>query len=374
MKILFINPWEGEIFPPPSIGYLQAAIKEARPDIQVKAADFTTAMVLLNNYEYDLVAVTYHSFSVKYAKIIRSKVRGKLICGGHHPTALPQQMLEIGYDQVVIGEGEKAILDIINGETKKIYNCERIQDIDSIAYPDYTGLEWDGIYGFPIISSRGCPFDCNFCASSIFWGRKWKGRSADNIYKEIVQRIEIDKVASFMFEDDNFTLIRERVIEICKLIKGLNTNWQCASRAETLQDEDLCRKLKESGCHTVWLGIESLSQGSLDRCNKKTTVQKMLKGIEVIVRSGLLMMPQFIVGLPGDTIKDIKETARNIRRSKITNRGVNKAWVLPGTKIYEQAKKYGFDDDDYLISGAPFYTYEQNINTLNNWRNLILKA
>ena len=164
MSVLLINPWAGEVFPTPAIGYLQAAIKTARPTVSVTAADMKVAMGLLEKNTYDIVGVTFHSFSVKYARQIRDKVKGRLVCGGHHPSALPQQMLNIGYDQVVIGEGENGMLGIIDGDTRPIIKgyINPFTFIDELPFPDYTGLSWSGAMGMPIISSRGCPFSCLF--------------------------------------------------------------------------------------------------------------------------------------------------------------------------------------------------------------------
>ena len=174
-----------------------------------------------------------------------------------------------------------------------------------------------------------------------------------------------------MFEDDNFTANPRRVIDICTGIEEMGSfSWQCASRAESLGME-VCAALKKAGCKTVWLGIESLSQDSLDRCNKNTTVEKMLKGIEIADAFGIETMCQFISGIPGDTIDNIKETVENIKHSKIKRRGTNPLWVLPNTDIYDKAKEQGFSDDIYLESGAPFYTFEENLETLRHWGSLI---
>ena len=369
MRLLLINPWAGEVFPTPAIGYLQAAIKHARPDVEVTAADMKVAMSLLEHNTYDLVGVTYHSFSVKHAQYIRSKVKGRLICGGHHPSALPQQMLDIGYDQVVVGEGENAILNVITGDKSPIingYSDLYYVNVDDIPFPDYTGLSWSGAMGMPIISSRGCTSVCSFCASSAFWGRRWKMRSAESVLAEI------KGLKTFMFEDDNFTVNKKRALEICQGIEG--AKWQCNSRAETLVDEELCRALKDAGCETVWCGIESLSQDSLDRCGKHTTVEKMLKGIETADRVGLNVMAQFIVGLPDDTEKDIELTVANIKRSKIKRRGVQKIWIVPNTVAYDRARAKGFKDETFLQSGAPIYTYEMSMATLDRWYKMIERA
>jgi radical SAM superfamily enzyme YgiQ (UPF0313 family) len=367
MRVLLINPWEGEIFPPPSIGYLRSALNSI-PEAETTSMDLSLAIKEPDNY--DLVAVSFHSFSVKHAIKIREHFKGRLICGGHHPSAMPDQMIAIGYDQVVIGEGDNAIKDMVQGNVNQIIYGQ-ISEINNIPYPDYSGLAYEGSMGPPIISSRGCPFACNFCASTHFWHRKWRMRSADNVLNELSYHINRG-VKTWMFEDDNFTANRGRAIDICSGISEMGQyNWQCASRAETLQDEDLVRAMALAGCKTVWLGIESLSQDSLSRCNKNTTVEKMLKGIEVAEKHGIETMSQFIIGIPGDTIKDIEETAKRVRQSSIRRKGSNILWILPGTKAYSIAKQRGFDDNTYLVDGAPYYTYEHDIKTLQSWANMI---
>lgn len=367
MKVLLINPWSSEVFPTPAIGYLQAIIKSSGH--QVKAIDIKS--MYDEKDEYDIIATSFHSFSVKHAKLIRDYFKGHLICGGHHPSALPEQMLSIGYDQVVIGEGEKAMFEILNGNTSKIVKGTPMS-IDDIPMADYTGLNYSGEMGLPIISSRGCPYKCNFCASTDFW-KSYRMRSCDNVLNELSLRLS-SGMKTWMFEDDNFTANKQRAIDICIGISEMGFfNWQCASRAESLDDE-LCRVLKMAGCKTVWLGIESLSQDSLDRCNKHTTVEKMITGIKTARKYGINTMSQFIVGLPDDTIKNINDTIIQIKRNNIHQKGANILWVLPKTLAYQKAKLKGFDDSIYLEHGAPFYTYEHNIDTLKYWANLINAA
>jgi radical SAM superfamily enzyme YgiQ (UPF0313 family) len=367
MRVLLINPWQAECFPPPALGYLQAVLKTV-PEVTVKAADLYVA--LQQEDDWDIVAVTFHSFSVKYATGIRKSFKnGRLICGGHHVSAMPDQLLAAGYDQVVVGEGENAIIDIIKGNTNNIIQGAPVT-LDGLPFPDYTGLQYDGTLGVPVISSRGCPYDCTFCASSDFWHRRWKMRSADDVCAEVAHHGSRE----FMFEDDNFTLNRQRALDVCAALAGRGLSWQCASRAETLVDDELCHALQAAGCHTVWLGVESLSQDTLDRCRKNTTVGKMLQGIATAERHGLQTMCQFIVGLPEDAQRDIDATVRNIRQSKIRRRGANILWVLPRTEAYNRAKLHGFDDATYLQSGAPFYTYEQSLLTLQQWTNQINTA
>ena len=296
MNILLINPWDVDVLPPPSVGYLQSAIKDKCKDVQVTARDLSEAYALLERNKYDIVGVTFHSFSVKHAKEIRKRFNGRLICGGHHPTALPEQMLSLGYDQVVIGEGENAMIDIILGNTDKtVTTTERhhFPTINDIPFPDYTGLSYKGKFGVNIISSRGCPFACTFCASSFFWNHKYKMRSADNVIREINQR-KAEGFNTWIFEDDNFTAHKKRVHDICSTLDGSLT-WQCQGRAEDLT-EDLCSELYRAGCRRIFLGIESFSQPTLDRCKKSTTVDKMVRGINAAEKAGIKTICLFIVG------------------------------------------------------------------------------
>ncbi|MBK5202110.1 MAG: radical SAM protein [Prolixibacteraceae bacterium] len=363
MRVLLINPWETGEFPPPSIAYLQSALKDQGVDVAVK--DLHDA---INDTEtYDITGVSFHSFSVRHARLIRDRIKGRLICGGHHPSAMPEQMLSIGYDQVVIGEGENAIIDIVQGNNEKIVsNCEHkyFYGINEIPFPDYTGLKFYGTQGIPIISSRGCPFRCNFCGSTEFWGHKYQMRSADNVILEIEKR-KSEGFKTWIFYDDNFTANKKRVFEICAGLDG-ELKWQCVGRAESM-DEELARELYRAGCRKVHFGIESLSQDALDRMGKNTTVEKMLRGVEIAENNGINTMSLFLVGLPGDTYKNIEETKANRLRSRITQYGPNICWVLPNTSIYNKAKEYGMSDSVYLESGAPFYTYEHSYNELLKW-------
>lgn len=367
MRVLLINPWQPEIFPPPAIGYLQSALKHWK--IDVRAMDLEEA--LATKEEFDLVGVSFHSFSVKYARQIRDKFKCRLICGGHHSTALPEQMLSVGYDQVVLGEGENAIIAIIEGVKDKIINSIDFENryffgINELPFPDYSGIHFGGEQGISIITSRGCPFRCNFCASTEFWSYKYRMRSAQNVLLEVNKRIS-EGWRSWIFEDDNFTANRSRALEICEGLNGQFT-WTCTSRAEIL-DIDFCKELYRAGCRGVWLGIESFSQASLERMNKRTSVLDMLKGIANAESVGIRAICLFLVGYPGETLNDIEITHQIIRQSKIKEYGKNIAWILPNTEIYWKAKERGFDDSVYLESGAPFYTYEHSIEELTKWSN-----
>jgi radical SAM superfamily enzyme YgiQ (UPF0313 family) len=379
MKILLVNPWEGEIFPPPSIGYVAAAARQ-NTNAEVVCANMDSAIRLLKSTSYDIVGVSFHSFSVRNARKIRAAVKGDsfLTCGGHHPSSsIGNQLLSIGYDQVVIGEGEGAISEIIAGNRSRVITVTNPYSIDKIPFPQYEGLDFQRENGYPIISSRGCPFSCGFCASAQFWGHRWHPRSPSNVIEEIEYRIKNNRMRKWMFEDDNFTLNTARARTICEMIekdifpKYGRMEWQCASRAESLMDEDLVESMVRAGCVKCWLGIESLSQDTLERFCKNTTVDRMSNGINTASRMGLNTHSQFIAGLPGDTREDIIVTVENMKNIRMGSWGCNVPWILPDTMIYSCAKKCGFNDNSYLEGGFITYTYEQSISTLMAWEKAI---
>ena len=229
MRVLLINPGAPGLFPPPAIGYLAAALRYCLPEVDVIAADLLYACGLLAIGEhFDFVCASFHSFSAKFARLIRHRAKGsnaRLICGGHHPSSSLGWQLEQDGWEVVKGEGEEALVNIVAGTPGQW----RFGGVSDFPAPDYAGLggEWKlgGAHAWPIISSRGCPFDCSFCASSAFWKRRWSGRSPRDVLAELDHIIRHHGVRAWMFEDDNFTLQPHRAIDICRGIKDLQKEY-----------------------------------------------------------------------------------------------------------------------------------------------------
>jgi len=388
VKILLINPWYPEIFPPPGLGYIKAYLQSTMPTVLVQMADLQPALKLPVSEDYELIGISVHSFAVMYipqllASLRQRFPRARLVAGGHHASALPKQMLELGFDQVVVGPGEEAMVQIAQGLCAPIVKGTQIADINTIPIPDYRGLKgkwtmplYQGGKALPVISSRGCPFGCRFCASTSFWGRRWFPRSVDSIMNELHTLLSHNEINSFMFEDDHFTLQTERAKMICRRIideilpRYPRLHWQAASRTDILGDSELCRIMAIAGCTHVWLGIESGSPAILESCGKGTSPEKQLAGIEIAEAAGLRTVGQFIVGLPGETDATIEETRQFISRSRLSTVGINKAWVLPGTYLYDAAVANGFCDKDYLY-GVPFFTYENSLLILDRWVSIL---
>lgn len=370
-RVLLLHPWCAELFPPPAIGYLRAALE--RHGVTVVSA-------YLDTYPagpFDFVGVSLHSFSVKHMPLLIPHLRktypgAKLVAGGHHATALPKETLAYGFDEVLTGPGELALLDLVLGG--------KHTDGAEPTIPNYADLDqgWGMPMGQPgrgigILSSVGCPFKCSFCASTNFWGGHWYPLTPEQTMHVLEAQIVRYKLDGWMFEDDNFTLQSERAMQICERIgqsavaKG--KPWHAASRAESLCSEPLCKALKSAGCTHVWLGVESLCQETLDRCCKSTKVEAVVNGIMTAKRAGLQTVCQFIVGLPGETEQSMSKTIDSCRTMNI-KAAVNKAWVLPGTEIHRKALEYGFSNQQYL-QGVPLYEYEWPAGTLHRWASIL---
>ncbi len=315
----------------------------------------------------------------------------KVILGGAHASSLYKQILEnFPIDAVIVGEGELTISELAKAwENKKsikkikgiaikeknrvIFNgCrEPITDLDSLPFPEHelckkTIKENKTI---TMITSRGCPFSCIFCSTSQFWGRRWRARSAKNVVDEIEYvKKKFPYITRIFFEDDEFTVDNQRVIDICNEIikRKIKINWQCSSRVDTV-NEEMLRKMKESGCNNISYGIESGSRKILNVIEKRITPEQIERAIKLTEKVGLHYDQFLMVGNPGENWQTVKETADFIKKFKKMNvDSVGKLQIYPNTRVYEISKREGIIDDSYWLTKklVPFYTFENSEDTL----------
>ena len=248
------------------------------------------------------------------------------VMGGNHATAFPEKFLEMGFNSVIVGEGENAILNIINDlkEGKKpeeIIKKPFIEDIDTLPFPardlipinEYEFLI-DGKNATTVLSSRGCPYRCIFCANNV-WGKTVRQRSSKNVIEEAKELKEKYGFERIMFFDDTFIINRKRLFEICDGLKELELKWRCFIRAN-LVDKEMLKKMKDSGCVEVGVGIESGSQKILDIIKKDTTVEMNSNVIKMCKEINLVCKAFIMVGLPGETKETLEETKKWILDNK----------------------------------------------------------
>jgi len=322
----------------------------------------------------------------------------KLVAGGPHCTAIPEQVLEWfpELDYSMAGECDYTLPQLVEAldanaakpevpglsyRTEGGFEClpvgEPPKDIDAIPIADRT-LLWDnyknGVYwrldrkGMmdTVMTSRGCPFDCKFCFKV---SRGVRMRSAQNVVKELVYLAELG-ITNIDFLDDLFTSKKSRCIEICRLIRdaGLKLDLKVRSRVDCIDDE-LLSEMRKAGVRTVVYGIESGSQTILDAMNKRTTVEKNREAIRRTKKAGLRCYADLFVGFPGETPETIAQTAQFLLSTRPTAVNGGILVPLPRTWVYDDAKKNGTLRGDWAVGEPSPWVKLQWIDDPNDlWR------
>lgn len=193
-----------------------------------------------------------------------------------------------------------------------------------------------------IISSRGCPYQCIFCASRRIWGAKVRFRSPENVFREITEKNRKYRIDLFNFNDDSFTLKKENVLKLCNMIiKGhIKINWKCDTRADLISYK-LLKKMKDAGCVKISLGIECGNDKMLNYIKKGITIKQVIGTFKITKKLGIGTMAYFMMGFPNETLKDIYDAIKLMKKIKPSHPCWSIATPYPGTELYEICEKEG---------------------------------
>ncbi len=414
-----------DAFPQVGLSYIYSYLKQNSYDCKLYDFFYDSwdyIKTVLKEEKADIIGISCLTESrinaLKLVHYIRKiKKNTIIIFGGHHSTYMCDQLLNnYKIDYIVLGEGEhkllklimaiegKIPLDTVNGiaykKNNQIIKISRnddfIIDLDVLPFPyseeqlhifkKYPPLneiypkELESLSHLPfiykkgrgviIITSRGCPFNCQFCASSKFWGKKYRFRSPKNVVDEIEFYNKKLGFKFFRFWDYAFTIIPERSINICKKIidRNLKIFFTCQSRADIISEE-LVFWLKKAGCIFISIGVESGSKRILKNINKNLSLNSILNAFSICKKLDLMAIPFIMVGNQGETKSTIRKTINLLQIIKPSKIIITKTMVLPGTDLYKLAKKQKFIDDDYWLTAKPqpYYTYENSLATLKKW-------
>ncbi len=365
----------------PRLGILSVAtyLKQNRPDVELRFLDcialemnFSDLEREIVDFKPDLAGITCLTFTyidcLRTASIIkRASPETKICLGGFHVTLYPEETLaQKDVDIVIFGEGEQPMLDLVNYLDKGIpektdifglgfkkngtlfinQNKPMMKNLDDIPFPDY-GLVDISRYShvlsgrdvnLAIESSRGCPFGCVFCDIRH---SKFRYRSAESIVDEI-ERLVVKGVHSFFTVDDNLTVIKKRVIEICKMIvnRKLKIDFKVSSRVDTV-DEEVLYHLKQAGCSKLSIGMESSKQKYLDFLGKNVTVDKIIKTIQSAHKVGLPIFAHVMLGFPDQTREEMMEEVEFLKCHKVEYASFSICIIYPKTLLYYQCLKNG---------------------------------
>ncbi len=390
-KILLISPPTssaiktvvGVTGPPLGLAYLASMVREEHDvkivDSLTEGYNYEDVKKIIKKYNPDIVGITSTTSMIpdayavaKMAKEINENM--KIVIGGPHVTFTPERTVKECpcIDFIVRGEGEitfKELVDTLakNGDPENILglsintaekvknNLPRplIKDVDSIPFPSYDLLpmdkyQADGMKFGTIITSRGCPFNCIFCSSSLQFGKQWRGHSDKRVIEELKLLYEKYGRREIEFLDDTFTLNRPRAIRIAKRIReeGLDISWSASSRVD-LFNSDVAEALKYGGCHTVYFGIESGSQKTLDFIGKRITPEQSMRAVKNAKTKKLHALGSFVIGFPEETKEDVKKTIKFSKKVGVDYAQFTIATPYPGTRLW-----------DYAISRKLIFTYD----------------
>jgi len=284
------------------------------------------------------------------------------VIGGPHASALPEEMLsDKNVDIVVIGEGEITMSQITKGisltDIKGIYykkgDCiiknqpqELIDDLDRLPFPLYEQLPIER-YGTPymgrsigIITGRGCPFSCSFCASKVIFGKRCRLRGIASILEEIAWFKNRYGIKSFSFWDDTFTIQKDRIKKLCEELinNDFNITWSCTTRVDSLSLE-LLKAMKEAGCCVIHLGIESGDAFVLEKTQKRITLEQVENAVKWARSLDIETYGYFILGLPYETKDTLIKTINLAKKLKLDYAQFALLTPLPGTEIWGLAKQ-----------------------------------
>lgn len=321
-----------------------------------------------------------YNMVMKIVEIIKNIDKNIItIVGGIHPTIMPEDVIpNKKIDYIILGEGEISFFELL----KKISNNEnKIERVIIGIMPDLNTLPFDdrelydykttlklvsypGIMKPPmvtIIGSRGCPFNCTFCAphAKIMFGKKVRYRSPENVIEELTILRDKYKFKSIKFYDYSFTLNSKWVLKFCELyeLNGFNADILVQSRADLIcQQESLMPLLKKVGLKLILIGFESGSQRVLDLLKKGTTVEENLKAAEIIKKHGIAIGGSFMLGSPNETKEDVDATVKLAKQIKPNFTSVAFFTPCPGSELYDYCKKNNLSlikNYEELVTYAP---------------------
>jgi anaerobic magnesium-protoporphyrin IX monomethyl ester cyclase len=395
MKILFINPnhnWNIEaraygsksylrvrkISPPLGIGYLIALARKNHHVklIEANALDLNYSQVIEETKAFmpDVTAITSMYPSTESVINLASRIRGfsgMLIAGGADPTVRAPEYLQ-AFDIVNKGQGELSFQEFMGGTPVKLIKGfsskangqvidngvgQMVGNLDDLPFTPwdlfplhkYKPATMQIKYSYPsaaIMTSRGCPNHCSYCAVNTVVPQ-FKSRSVKNIIEEITLLINNYHVTHIEFFDDTFTFDRQRVISLCNeiLARKLKFRWSCITRPDRV-DEELLRLMKRAGCYFTLYGVQTLDRAVLNNINRSGYREDIERSIYLAKKLGIIVRLDFILGLPGANLANMRDSLEFVKKTNPDIVDFYPLLWLPGTTLVEKYKpEYS---DEYL--------------------------
>lgn len=397
-------------YPPIGLGYLASTLEAEGIDVGILdfgGLGYSTSHLCSNVKEEltktkpDLVGITCLTTQAHLALDIARLAKEVnnncyTVLGGPHPSAAPLEVAQnSNVDFVIVGEGERTLLSLvqmlsISGKLSEVDGLvyksgdkivvskprKPIENLDEISFPAYHlfperklnlmvdahGLDTRGKY-MEVFTSRGCPYQCIYCHK--MFGKRFRGRSAENVLKEISLLYQEYGIREIHFEDDCFNFDINRAKKILDLLiasgMDLSIRFPNGLRADYV-DEDLISKMKRAGVYQISIGVETASPRIMKKIRKVLNLKKVEETVELALRHGLTVRGFFMIGFPGETKKEIMQTIEYAKNLDIHFASISIVTPYPGTELYEIAANGGYikdrDYSGYFFAKASIETNE----------------
>jgi len=341
------------------------------PTLGLSIGDFVK---IVESWSPDVVGLSSLTPTIRLAYKAAKAVKAvdediKVVVGGVHATFMWREVLEEcpHVDYVVLGEGEETMSQLIEALEKEakprgisgialrnesgeavMTGPWRPVDLERLPPPARHLLPMDRYTVFDrpvrvvhIMASRGCPYGCIFCATSYYFGRRVRFRRVEQVLDEVAECADKYKTKTFAFTDDELTINKRWFDSFLKGLRerGLDIRWTCGSRVDSV-DERLLARMFSSGCTTIYFGVESGSQETIDKIGKRIDLRQAEKVFEAIRKVGGSAVATFILGFPWETVDDMKKTIKFALKLDPDYAQFTYATPYPGTPLYEMAKEH----------------------------------
>ena len=341
MKITFVQPYYHNVWEALGVGNIITACNFQGIQSNFFQSKFDSDEEIIKGVAgSDYVAFSCTSPTFAHAVRLSKQIPAKAIFGGWHPTALGEKCEVDG--QVVVGEGELAVIDIVNGNRSPVVYGKPAPFV----WPDRKAIRnertidlCESMIGKRVASfqaTKGCPFNCLFCGEKAMSHRNVRIRDVHDTLDEIEHVVDEYDLDMFKFADPTFDVSAKRVIDFCnaKIDRGIDTEWECMVHASTATKEML-GWMKEANCNQINIGCESGSPRILKDIRKGATVEKIAQVFGWAKKAGLKRRAFFLVGMPNEDLTDIRKTEAMIKKIKPDEYGVTLLCPYPGCDLYE---------------------------------------
>ena len=374
-------------------------------DCQAEKLEYAELRRRLEKTAADVIGMTSTTLTYKSALKVAALAKEvspscTTVLGGCHATFWDENALKEcpSLDVIVRREGEITLIELLKKLESKddlvgvqgitfrgsdggiIRNEDRpfIENLDDLPIPAHhllplNSLKKLGKVIFPLTTSRGCVYWCDFCTAVRMFGKRYRMRSPINVVNEIETIMRKFGATQFTFYDDAFTVDPNRSEQICDEImrRKLRIQWDCETRVDMVTKE-LLQKMKASGCIAVWFGVESGSQRILEKMHKRIKLEQTKKAYKMAHDLGLMTVASVVLGFPGDTEETVWETVNFVKQLNTNDVGFYLATPYPGTPLYDQVKEKGWlkitDFNRYDTATPIFETPYLSMERLNEIR------